>query len=269
MGTDDVHNAITQMQNLDHLDALRETDALLMADALGNELPEMNGDRSAEEVSGWDGQPLGLDEIAATNLNGFQVTDRPIQTEHDAELAGLEAEIAQLHAHNQQLRELADPSYQARVAQERELQIADMCANPERVIDEMARLRHQAQNGTWEALGTNLASAHRQHGRDFERAYAAMTALDARNPVDQALVRTMMSQPDPGRALMEWHGRSTRAHATGGRSGPPFARNLRRDDPGDDTGGRGPEDQNDWGTTSSLGDGNADVEQALMRDAWR
>jgi hypothetical protein len=269
MGNDDVHNAITQMQNLDHLDALAETDSLLMADALGDEPPEMNGDRSAEEVSGWDGQPLGLDEIAATNLSGFQVTDRPLQTQHDVELSTLEQEIAQLHAYNQQLRELADPQYQARMHAERELQIADMYANPERVIDEMARLRHQAQNGTWEALGTNLASAHRQHGRDFERAYAAMTALDARNPVDQALVRTMMSQPDPGRALMEWHGRTTRAHATGGRSGPPFARNLRRDDPGDDTGGRGLEAMSGWGDTNNLGDGNAEVEQAWMDAAWR
>jgi hypothetical protein len=269
MGNDDVHNAITQMQNLDHLDALAETDSLLMADALGDEPPEMNGDRSAEEVSGWDGQPLGLDEIAATNLSGFQVTDRPLQTQHDVELSTLEQEIAQLHAYNQQLRELADPQYQARMHAERERQIGDMYTNPDAVLDEMNRLRHQAQNSTYEALGVNLQAAHRLHGRDFEKAYGALTSLDARNEIDRRLVQNIMSQPDPGRAVMQWYARSTRAHTAGGRSGPPFARNLRRDDPGDDTGGRGLEAMSGWGDTNNLGDGNAEVEQALMRDAWR
>lgn len=73
----------------------------------------------------------------------------------------------------------------------------------DRRADEMQSLR---QDYDTRILNMSLAAAHEAHGERFEKAYAALTAGDPRDPGRQAMVTRITSAPNPGSALMRWWG---------------------------------------------------------------
>jgi hypothetical protein len=135
--------------------------------------------------------------------------------------------IAQLQAHNAELAQRADPELQRRLAQQREDAIVELIARPEQAFAAMSEQQayiRQLEEGRANAA---LGAAHRTYGRDFEAAYDALNRLDPNNPTAKQIVRGILSDPDPGRALLEWHqvaGRQGRQPPFMGGSGGPGAR---------------------------------------------
>jgi hypothetical protein len=56
-------------------------------------------------------------------------------------------------------------------------------------------------------LNESFYEAHVRHGKEFEVAYDALTALDPHNRRARALVLRIWNHRDPGKALMSWHKR--------------------------------------------------------------
>jgi hypothetical protein len=92
----------------------------------------------------------------------------------------------------------------------------DMFADPEGYE---AWLRADiAYNFTQQRVNASLADAHDQHGEKFVKAYQDLTGIDpltmnrvgppglpVNDPVSRATVDRIMTSPNPGRALMNWH----------------------------------------------------------------
>jgi hypothetical protein len=226
---------------------VRDTEFEIMAEALGVEttdLPnapsdEIEGGDDYGDVEGWNGESLDPKEIAATNLYGHPDSgqDRPLQHEEDLnyldQLQQANERIAQLQAHNAELAQRADPELQRRLAQQREDAIVELIARPEQAFAAMSEQQayiRQLEEGRANAA---LGASHRTYGHDFEAAYDALNRLDPNNPTAKQVVRGILGDPDPGRALMEWYevaGRQGQGRLPPflGGSGGPGARNAFR-----------------------------------------
>jgi len=211
--------------------AVRDTEFEIMADALNvepNALPNapsehIEGGDDFGDTEGWDGNPLGNEEVAAVNLHGHPDTgqDRPLQY---AEELGYEGQIQQqrgyidqLHARMAELEQRADPQLQERIRQQREEMIVQMIANPDAALQligmQNARIQ-QLQLGRADAA---MDAGLRRFGKDFERAYDAVHRLERGNPVAQQIVHGILTDKDPRQALMDWY------EVAGGRGRqPPF-----------------------------------------------
>jgi hypothetical protein len=79
-------------------------------------------------------------------------------------------------------------------------------------------------------VNQSLAAAHREFGEDFEQAYGDISQrLDPRNPTHANLVRGIVNDENPGRALMQARDMIEAANASSMRhGGPPFAPGLVR-----------------------------------------
>jgi hypothetical protein len=216
---------------------VRNTEFEIMASALGveeSDLPNAPSESFANEeyhtgVEGWDGEPVDERELVEVNLHGHPDSgqDRPLQhaeeVGYEAALQQANERIAALEAHSAELMQRADPQLQARIAAQREDAIVQLIANPEQAFQAMseqqARIRQLEEGRANAALG----AAHRTYGRDFEAAYDALNRLDPNNPTAKSVVRGILSDPDPGRALLEWY------EVTGSRGNqPPFMGGSRR-----------------------------------------
>ena len=60
-----------------------------------------------------------------------------------------------------------------------------------------------AQQQAHDRLNTNLEMSHMRHGDRFEKAFEALTIEGQRG--NQALVRQLVSQANPGEAIVRWH----------------------------------------------------------------
>ena len=221
-------------------EAERATEFEILASALGVEttdLPNAPSESFADEeyhtgVSGWDDEPLDQREIAARNLYGDpdgNGQDRPLQHEEDLnyleQLQQANERIAQLEAHSAELAQRADPELQRRLAAEREERIVQMIANPEAAAQQIYQEGLAAGRHTSNINRNNasMAAAHRQYGKDFERAYDALQRLDPNNSVAREIVRGVMADEDPGQALLQWYeGYGSRGNQ------PPFMGGSRR-----------------------------------------
>jgi len=204
------------------------TDAEIFAEACGvdvHELPNYtpHDDESLddfEQVEGWDGDPVEVDELAEIAENGFPDTnfDRPVQLAqeqgYEREIAARDEAIAAMQQQMAELQQRADPGRQQRQAQQREELIYQMIADPERAVQHMAGLHAQNEAMVASRVNASLGAAHRDHGRDFEAAYQNLTSLDPNNQAARNLVQSIYSSDDPGQTLMEWH------EMTGGRAPP-------------------------------------------------
>jgi hypothetical protein len=221
----------TEYTEYDVQRAVEETEWEIAADANGVDVNELPGypfapadDRTPEMVEGWDGA-LSDEEIAHRNIygdhNGETVTDRPLELAEELSYKHIadqkDAELAQLREHIAQLETLADPGAQQRAAQAREDMIANMIANPEQTLAYIGELQQRVQQQGENRVNASMTAAHREHGRDFEAAYRDLTSLDPQSPLARATVQEIINSPDPGRALLQWHGGSR----SGGRM-PPF-----------------------------------------------
>ncbi len=54
-------------------------------------------------------------------------------------------------------------------------------------------------------LNSSLATAHEEHGAEFEQAYRSLTTLDPNDPRNRATVQSIINAPNPGRSLMKWY----------------------------------------------------------------
>jgi hypothetical protein len=197
-------------------------------------------DRSLEELEGWDGRPLSLAEHASGNH--FDSIDRPLEMEaeqrHAEEVQQRDKRIGELERALSEQRALRDPEREAAQERGRQRALVAIYDDPDRTIDYLGELQQrnaQLERERTEAhVELHMGRAHREHGKDFEDAYHAMTGLDRNNPDDRATVQRIARSADPGRALMRWHrGESFDA----GRSNAPFmagGRQARRAEPADE-----------------------------------
>jgi hypothetical protein len=198
----------------------RATEQEIWADATGadpdtlTDNPFGGTDRYLEGVEGWDGDHLDEIEIAERNIsgdhNGQTVTDRPVELAEELSYRDVveqrEAELAQARERIAQLETLADPSFQQRQAQAREEFEYQMLANPGQTLAHIAALEQRVQQQENNRANASMTAAHREHGRDFEAAYRDLTSLNPQSPLARATVQEIVNSPDPGRALMQWHG---------------------------------------------------------------
>jgi hypothetical protein len=218
---------------------VRDTETEILAEVMGVEPHELPGGRSEsftdEEyhtgVESWDGEPLDEKELIAVNLYGHPDSgqDRPVQYQEDLnyleQLQQANEHIAQLQAHNAELAQRADPELQRRLAAEHEERIVQMIANPEaaarQIYEEGLAAGRQASNIN--RNNASMAAAHRQYGKDFERAYDALQRLEPGNSVARGIVQGIMADEDPGQALLQWYeGYGSRGNQ------PPFMGGSRR-----------------------------------------
>jgi hypothetical protein len=208
----------------------RGTEQEIWADATGADpdtLPNNpfgSTDRELESVEGWDGDFLDDVEIAERNIsgdhNGQTVTDRPVELAEELSYRDVveqrEAELAQARERIAQLETLADPGFQQRQAAAREEFEYQMLANPGQTLAHIAALEQRVQKQEDNRFNASMTASHREHGRGFEAAYRDLTSMDPQSPLARAIMQEIRNSPDPGRALMQWHGSQSN-----GRS-PPF-----------------------------------------------
>jgi hypothetical protein len=180
-------------------------------ETLPNYVPEEN-DRELELTEGWDGDNLPDSEQIARILNDDPDdpgNDRPLQLAEDqrygSEIAGRDELISEYERQIAELRQLADPGYQARMQQQRDELAMSVIANPEATLDHIAGLHSQLNQVKLNRVNASMGAAHAEHGAEFERAYKNLTSNDPANPAACNLVQSIYNDPDPGRALMDWH----------------------------------------------------------------
>ena len=162
------------------------------------------------QITGFNGEPLGLDEIAAVNMYGHGDTDRPIEAETVAELEDeLRAErstVARLTNNGvDEIPMMIDRQrYQAREAAKKQLvdQGLFLDLDPEK---ETAFLDAQeAQNLKMQVMEGKL-----RYGDEFDEAFQHLTSLNAHDPRNRAVARTICFAPYGGGhmadTLVAWH----------------------------------------------------------------
>jgi hypothetical protein len=185
------------------------------------------------QIEGWDGGFVDDGELMREATGDLPVGYAGIaptlgEEAAAAEIAALNDRIAQLEARNQQLEPaptrpdmFADPqAWEANIlAQHNGVGMPidygtplankpDMFGDPEGyerwLLAEMDRRSGVAEH-TEARVNSSLAAAHQIHGDAFETAYRDITSLDTRDPRAREAVRSIMSAPDPGNALMAVH----------------------------------------------------------------
>jgi len=255
-------------------DAVAYTEREIFAEAFDLEPSDLPGapteegleDNSLELAEGWDGEPLGEEEIAFRNLygdgDGEILTDRPVQLAYEQEaqneITQRDQLIEQLTEVNAELEQLADPDRQRRERQQWE----DRALNAMTNIDgTLAHIDVQAQRITEQEharINSSMRAAHEQNGRDFEEAYQSLTSLPKDDPLARQIVQSIVNSPDPGRATMAFHFGNTGASRPppfmGGRRGLPSGSSTRS------------ARESDWPVSDY---GNEDYEDDIFQSAFR
>jgi hypothetical protein len=233
----------------------------------------MFGDEDIEdldmaEVEGWDGLPLGPEEIAHTNLygHGWDGNDRPVAMAEEAD------RHEQILKSNQELIDAMGAVQAERDKQQWEREKQDLAlqvvTNPERTIDYAIAQEEQVRELKEERVNTSMGHAHREHGEDFERAYESLTSMSEKDPAACQLVQSIFNHPDPGGALMNWHASGGAGALGGARPGTRMRLpSLNSQTPAPRSWGAG-NDSSGWSeNTSAWGDDG--VESGIFRDVWR
>jgi DNA-binding FrmR family transcriptional regulator len=226
-----------QMDEADVIAAFDNTENEIFAHTLDMEPEDLPGyrgdntDRSLEDAEGWDGRPLPLAEIAASNQ--FDGIDRPLEMERDARLAAKDGEISRLK--NELIERHLRPEREAREQAQREADIVELYDKPHAALDHIAGQNRLISTLTENHVNSHMERAHREHGAEFEAAYRDLTSLDPKDPLHRQLVQRIAYSRDPGAALMEWHGSGrdsdggeSRAGRTAGNFWVPPSRGGRR-----------------------------------------
>jgi hypothetical protein len=216
-------------------EAVRSTEQEIFDAGAGVEPKEDSGlDTSLEQIEGWDGKPLGDEEMLEANFRGRDNTgfDRPLQlAEETNEYETAVREAAALKAENAQLRTKYEPTIrgdaEAQRDQLRQSLIREALENPDGVLGHIETLRTSRTELDTGRVENSLRAAHEKYGPDFERIYNVLNVTrnpqHVNDPVARAIVQRIWGSPDPGEALMEWGGRGLVQSGRGeGRSAPPF-----------------------------------------------
>lgn len=203
-------------------EAVRETEREIADDVFldGESDQDLDYDRSHEDAEGWDGEPLGLDEIAHRNIegddeNGF---DRPLELRREQEL---ESEVGRLREalseRDSTLDEVLNgPERQAAreaVINENLYQRYGVLAtDPDKArafINDLQGAHQSVEQSRHDRVNAHLELARERYGaEDFDRAFAQITSLDPNSRVAQAIVRDILDARDPGAAIMNFVSRS-------------------------------------------------------------
>jgi hypothetical protein len=225
-------------------------------------------DLELDQTEGWNGLPLDDSEIAARNLFG----DHPDGFDRPLELQEQQDRDEAMLASNQQLIDQlarAQAERDTAILEERKrAMVGDVVTYPEKVIDyalaqdqELGRLRQEVD---MHRVNNSLQYAHHQHGDEFERAYSELTSLP-KTDANKALVQEIWNDPNPGNALMEWHG-DKRSAGRSRRSGLNLP-SLNSRTPAVSR-SRGNEDRSGW-SDSTTSWGGFDEEEDIFRSATR
>jgi hypothetical protein len=217
---------------------IRGTEAEIFNEAVGNDELDGTEDQLVGDFSqaeGWDGLPLGDNEIAARTMQGDNSVnfDRPIAMETEQTLASDNYHLRQqLDAMAQAYNEhVAAPQRQAahqqlRAQYEQRLQDEYGLYNlsgpgEEHKLDRLIAKDAAEAEAKERWINNSLENAHRRYGRDFDDVYADVTAMDHHHPAARAIVQDAMSTADPGESLMRLHGNPL-LQSYRRPSGPPF-----------------------------------------------
>jgi hypothetical protein len=252
-------------------EAIRQTENEIVDDAFDDAPDENNWDHSLEDVEGWDGSPLSIDEIAEGPTDDNY--DRPLELRREQQL---ESEVGQLRQaiaeRDGQLDEVLNGAerQEALRAQVREglFQRYGVLGVDERVdqlVNDIAQQHGRAEALHHDRVGRSLADAHAEHGSDFEEAFRSISSMDARNPTARALVADVWNSPNPGERLMQLHSNGVGGLHRGGTDMGALGLAGVRNSAG--RGGRGGGGRRDLSQEFD-GFGNSDIEQEIADSVW-
>ena len=222
--------------------AIADTEQEIFDEALEQPEDDNDGDTSLEEMD--DGIPgdeeEGDDEPDATGEEGEEGEEEPddpdATTEQDDE-APQPAPEGRERIPSSRLREETERRRQ--IEQERDtlrtqlaafqaaLQVQqrpppqqEQPAKPDFWSDPEAWAANQraeiAREFTAKHVNAALSEAHEEHGDEFVAAYRALTSQNPQDPVARAAVQRIWDAPNPGKALMRWHGEQQILRQSGG-----------------------------------------------------
>jgi hypothetical protein len=212
--------------------AIAGTEQEIFDEATGQEEAENNGDLSLEEID--DDIPGETDEgDEPDEIESEDPADYETETQEEIDAAseedGEEPELTQSEDRGRipssrlreetERRRLAEQdaanvraqfaefqAQQQRRQQSQQEQLAkpDIWSDPDATLAE----RDAALMAQWTARHVNasLADAHESNGEEFVAAYKALTALPPSDPIARATVQRIYDSPNPGKAIMRWHG---------------------------------------------------------------
>jgi hypothetical protein len=251
-------------------DMVHDTENEIFAFATDSPDPEtMFGDEDIDdldmaEVEGWDGLPLGPEELAHTNMYGFDPdgNDRPVAMAEEADRHD------QILKSNQELIDAMGAVQAERDKQQWEREKQDLAlqvvGNPERTIDYAIAQEQRANELSANLVNMSMGRAHEQHGEDFDRAYKELISMSEKDPAACQIVQSIWNHPDPGGALMNWHASGGAGALRGARPGMMPSLNSQTPAPRSFSN----EDRSGWAeNTSAWGDDSE--ESGIFRDVWR
>jgi hypothetical protein len=158
---------------------------------------------AASEEDGEEPEPTRSEDrgrIPSSRLREETERRRAIEQERDT----LRAQLAAFQVHQQQRPQ----------PQQEQPAKPDIWSDPEAwAADQRAQI---AQEFTARHVNAALAEAHEQHGDEFVAAYRQLTSLNPADPVARATVQRIWDAPNPGKAIMRWHGEQQILREVGG-----------------------------------------------------
>jgi hypothetical protein len=224
-------------------------------------------DEDLDEVEGWNGEPLFLEEIAAAAAQADpNNNDRPLalrtEQEQTAELIALDKAIL---AQGQQFE--ADRKAMEWAEKRRELSYELLLPEKEAAIDQIVQQRQEIDRLNEARLNDHLNVTAERYGKErFEAAHNYLTSLPVNN-VTRALVREIIESPDPGAAIIDFY--EGGGGSGGGSRMPP---SLNSQTPAAGRGGRGGGRYGDWATEAQdykPYSAERAEEESVFNDVWR
>jgi hypothetical protein len=219
--------------------AVRDTANEIFAYAMGEDEDEAEYNEqlvdAGSQAEGWDGQSLGIEEIAARTIYGDHDNnfDRPLEMAEEIAGGALIRQMQEtIVAQNNYIDEHIDgPQRQAAHAAHRD-QVREHLyaryglaaiddAQLDRFITDTQGAAAQTERLQDARVNASMTAAHGRYGRDFEDAFNDITSMDTSHPFARSIVQHVVGSADPGEAVMNWHDNATVQGLGAGRP-PPF-----------------------------------------------
>jgi hypothetical protein len=191
-------------------EAPRDEQGRFAAKSEPKEEPKAEAQPQAEEGKQADAKDDGVSDVPRWRLREIAEERRQAQ----AEAQQLRAEVARLQVQAQQQPKQEQPR----------VEDIDPLLDPKGFADRMRAEFNETL--TRERLNNNLAMAHMRHGEAFEKAYSAL--LEQGQKGNAQLVQHMVSQGNPGEAIVSWFKNGEMLRETGGDLGK-FKENMRQE----------------------------------------